>query len=327
MMGRGMMGPGMMGQGPMADMRTDMDVFHYLLENHAKIRRSVTPLENGVETLTESDDPKVAAKIQEHAVAMHRRIQEGRGLRFWDELFAAIFQKHADIKMSVSKTAHGVKVRETSTDLAVVALIRAHAKVVSGFVARGFEEAQQNHPVPTAASAAAQPREKSASPAAAPPAPKLDFPIIANHGGVVPRTSAAEPPRAGAKVVFDVTADAKPTEVNKGLERAARMINLYGAAGLKARDVKIILVLHGEATKSVLNDRSYQERFEVERNPNLPLIRELSKHGVEVLVCGQALGYKGYPDADLADGVSIAAAALTALTNKQAEGYAYVPVP
>ena len=44
---------------------------------------------------------------------------------------------------------------------------------------------------------------------------------------------AAEQPRKGAKAAFDVTADAKPGEVNKGLEQVARLLNLYGAAGLK----------------------------------------------------------------------------------------------
>ena len=46
---------------------------------------------------------------------------------------------------------------------------------------------------------------------------------------------AAEQPRKGAKAVFDITADAKPGEVNQGLERVARLLNLYGAAGLTAQ--------------------------------------------------------------------------------------------
>ena len=156
---------------------------------------------------------------------------------------------------------------------------------------------------------------------------ELIFPIIANYGGVLPRPRAVEQPRAGAKVVFDTTADAKPADVNKGLDRVARLLNLYGAAGLKAQDVKITIVLHGEATKSVLNDTDYKARFQVDENPNLPLIRELQKAGVEVLVCGQALNYKGFPDSEVADGISIAAAALTVVINKQTDGYAYIPVP
>ena len=55
------------------------------------------------------------------------------------------------------------------------------------------------------------------------------------------------------------------------------MLNLYGSAGRKASDVKIALVLHGEATKSVLADFSYKARFGAEKNPNLAVIGELRK--------------------------------------------------
>jgi ubiquinone/menaquinone biosynthesis C-methylase UbiE/intracellular sulfur oxidation DsrE/DsrF family protein len=300
-----------MGRGPGPEMRADQDVFHFLLDHHAEIRRSVKRLDNGVETLTESDNKDVAAKIQEHVASMHGRVKEGRGLRFWDELFVAIFKKYDQIQMTVEKTEKGVKVVETSDDKAVVLLIQTHADVVSQFVAHGFDEAHKNHPVP----------------AAAPRAAKLEFPIIPKQGGVLPRPKAVEQPRAGAKVVFDDTADAKPADVNKGLDRAARLLNLYGVAGLTAQDVKITIVLHGEATKSALNDAAYKARFQIEQNPNLPLIRELQKAGVEVLVCGQALNYKGFPDDEVSDGVPIAAAALTVVVNKQADGYSYVPVP
>jgi ubiquinone/menaquinone biosynthesis C-methylase UbiE len=149
--GRGR-GPGFgRGRGPGAAMGADQDVFHYLLGHHADIRRTVKTLKNGVVTLTESDQPEIAKKIQEHVAAMHKRIQEGRGLRYWDDLFAAIFRRHASIKMSVENTDKGVRVKETSDNPTVVALIQAHANVVSQFVARGFEEAHVNHRVPPAA--------------------------------------------------------------------------------------------------------------------------------------------------------------------------------
>jgi len=151
-----------MGRGPGPEMRADQDVFHFLLEHHSEVRRKVKRLDNGVETLTESDNKQVAIKIQEHVASMHQRIKDGRGLRFWDELFVAIFQKHAGIRMTVEKTEKGVRVQETSEDRAVVALIQAHAEVVSQFVAKGFDEAHKNHAVP----------------AAAPAAPKSELPII-----------------------------------------------------------------------------------------------------------------------------------------------------
>ena len=225
--------PGRRG-GPPADIRADQEVFHYLLANHDKIQRTVTKTEKGVETLTESDSPEVAAKIQEHVSAMHRRVVEGRGLRFWDELFSAVFKHHKSIQMDYTKTEKGVKVVETSDDPLVIGLIQAHADVVSLFVDSGFDEAEKNHPVPKTTKAT----EK-----------KLVFPIVEGVGGVLPRPNAAEQPRAGAKVVFDVTNDTKSADINKGLDRVARLLNLYGSFGLKASDVKISLVLHGESTK------------------------------------------------------------------------------
>jgi len=141
------------GRGPGAGVRADQQVFHYLLQHHQEIRRTVTQTDAGVETLTESDNPQVAAKIQEHVASMHRRVNEGRGLRYWDDLFAAIFAKHASITMEVVNTEKGVRVKETSDDATVVRLIQAHAGVVSLFVKSGFDEAHKNHPLPAAANA------------------------------------------------------------------------------------------------------------------------------------------------------------------------------
>lgn len=141
------------GRGPGPELRADQDVFHFLLRHRADIRRSVKQIEGGVETLTESDKPEVAAKIQEHVAVMHRRVTTGRGFRYWDELFAAIFEQHESIRMEVERTTKGVRVVETSNEPTVTALIRAHAQVVSNFVARGFDEAHKNHPIPVAGQA------------------------------------------------------------------------------------------------------------------------------------------------------------------------------
>jgi intracellular sulfur oxidation DsrE/DsrF family protein len=153
---------------------------------------------------------------------------------------------------------------------------------------------------------------------------ELVYPIISGHGGVVPLPKAAEQPKKGAKAVFDVAADAKPGDVNKGLEQIARLLNLYGAAGLKAGDVKIVAVLHGEADKAVLSDEAYLARFLVSANPNLRLIRDLKKAGVEVFVCGQSLHDLGYKAEEVAKEVLVADSAMLVLVNKQTDGYAYL---
>ncbi len=126
----------------------DHEVFQFLLSNHDKIKRTVKELHNGVETLTESDTPEIAAKIREHVEWMTSRIKTDSPIRMRDPLFAEIF-KHADkIKMQHQDTGKGVRVTETSDDPYVAKLIQAHAKVVSSFVEHGFAEAMKNHPVP-----------------------------------------------------------------------------------------------------------------------------------------------------------------------------------
>ena len=138
---------------------------------------------------------------------------------------------------------------------------------------------------------------------------------------------AVEQPKKRAKAVFDVTADARPGEVNKGLEQVARLLNLYGAAGLNAGDVQIAAVCHGAADTAVLSDAAYLARFKVAANPNLPLIRDLKKAGVEVFVCGQSLHELGFEAEEVAEEVAVADSAMLVLVNKQADGYAYIPAP
>jgi intracellular sulfur oxidation DsrE/DsrF family protein len=151
------------------------------------------------------------------------------------------------------------------------------------------------------------------------------YPVVPGHGGVVLLPRAAEQPRKGARAVFDITAGATPGAVNKGLEQVARLLNLYGAAGLTARDVQIAAVLHGEADQAVLSDAAYVARLNVAANPNLPLIRDLKKAGVEVFVCGQSLHELGFKAEEVADEVPVADSVMLVLVNKQADGYAYIP--
>ncbi|VTR97902.1 Uncharacterized protein OS=Planctomyces brasiliensis (strain ATCC 49424 / DSM 5305 / JCM 21570 / NBRC 103401 / IFAM 1448) GN=Plabr_2496 PE=4 SV=1 [Tuwongella immobilis] len=147
-MGKGKMGQGKMGKGNDPTFVADRDTFHYLLSNHDSIQRTVKLLKNGVETVTESDRPEVAKKIQEHVPAMYERLKSGNGVRYWDPLFAEAFKHGKKMKMEITRTEKGVKVVETSDQPDVVRIIQAHAEVVSRFVKHGFAEAEKEHPVP-----------------------------------------------------------------------------------------------------------------------------------------------------------------------------------
>jgi hypothetical protein len=138
-------GRGMMGDAAHA---ADMQLFHQLFEHRADITRQVIPREDGIETVTESKNPEVTRLLQTHVASMLARVKEGRPIHVRDPLFAELFRYADRIDARYELTAGGVRVVETSRDPYVVKLLRAHADVVSAFLANGPSEMMKNHPVP-----------------------------------------------------------------------------------------------------------------------------------------------------------------------------------
>lgn len=318
-------GPGAGGRGRGSDERheADHDVLHFLLDNHEKISRTVKRLENGVETLTESDDPAIARKIQEHVEWMQWRVEGPHPIRMRDPLFAELFRHTAQIKMSRVDTEKGVRVTETSDDPHVARLIQAHADVVSQFVAHGFAEAMKNHAVPGRSDVATGDTARKEEAAEA-----ITYinPAIARYGKVVALPEAAQQPRAGSRIIVDVTAGSDATQLNPAIEKVARYVNIYRGAGKAPADVELAVILHGEATLAVLNAEAYAAEFGTESNPNVDCLQELHEAGVSLFVCGQSLVGKGHRPEDVLVFVDTAVSALTALVNHQTDGYAYIPL-
>ena len=156
--------------------------------------------------------------------------------------------------------------------------------------------------------------------------PAFLYPLIKGYGGVVVQPDAAQSPRRDARIVFDIPAESKPGEVHRGIESVARYLNLNAQAGHASSDIKLALVLHGGATKCALSDEAYGRATQAETNPNLPLLRELQKHGVELFVCGQSLARNKFPKSDVAKELTIAVSAMTVNVNKQLDGYAYISI-
>ena len=129
-------GRGRMGMGGDTAMQADMQVFRELLNHREQITRTVTHRADGAESLTESADPSIAKLIQAHVSAMSARIDEKRPIHQRDPLFAEIFKHAGQIAMKVEPTTRGVRV------------IRAHADVISLFLANGHAEVMKNHAVP-----------------------------------------------------------------------------------------------------------------------------------------------------------------------------------
>jgi hypothetical protein len=155
--------------------------------------------------------------------------------------------------------------------------------------------------------------------------PQYQFPLIKSAGGMVPLPAAAEQPKAGAKIVLDITGDNKAGKVTKGVDRAGVIINLYAHAGLRPGQYQATVILHGKATRAALGHDAYAQQTGAEKNPNLQVFRELKAAGVEVFVCGQALAHQNIALEAVAEEVSVALSASTVLIDRQMNGYAYMP--
>ena len=144
--GRGMgMGPGSGHGGDASGHGADMMGIHFLFAHRNEIRRTVVQIPGGVRTTTESDDPAVAAQLQEHVRAMYAHLKDGRPINTRDPLFAALFENADKIDVKLEPAARGLTVTETSKDANVTKLIRRHAEVVGLFIANGMHEMMQSH--------------------------------------------------------------------------------------------------------------------------------------------------------------------------------------
>jgi len=123
------------------------------------------------------------------------------------------------------------------------------------------------------------------------------------------------------KAVIDVTGKPNSHETrNPLIETAARFLNMHAQSGVPAKQLKIALVVHGNASKDVISNHAYNKRYGKD-NPNAALVKALLKIDVPVIVCGQSATYHGIDTSDLIEGVQLSLSAMTALVRLQDEGY------
>ncbi|MCP9764667.1 DsrE family protein [Lacihabitans soyangensis] len=150
------------------------------------------------------------------------------------------------------------------------------------------------------------------------------FPEIDSFGGVFPIPEAEQlvDPNKKYKVVFDITSAPKnqTTEMNPGFESVARFINLHGLAGVKKENLEIAVVIHFQATPTVLSDESFLTEYK-EKNPNTEVINKLAENGVKFYVCGQSLRMRKLVDYKRNSNISVAHGAILALSHFQSLGY------
>jgi acylphosphatase len=117
-----------------------MDVIHKLIINHDLIKRSVTNLPDGIRTVTESDDARIAQFIKTHVASMGERVDAQRdpNLPIESQALHTIFRNKDKIKTTVETTEKGVIVIQISGDQETVAALQQHASEVSDLVRGGM---------------------------------------------------------------------------------------------------------------------------------------------------------------------------------------------
>jgi len=163
-----------------------------------------------------------------------------------------------------------------------------------------------------------------ATPPTAPPWPAPQAPVIPAADGYVVIPGAAVPPDRAQKyqAIFDATRAAdKPTELLPALNMAGSELNAFGVAGVPAANVRFVVAFHGAAIDGILDEAHYRAKFGVS-NPNLPVLEQFRKAGVELFVCGQNLAFGHIDPATLAKSVTVASDALIVLMTYENRGYA-----
>ena len=129
-------------------------------------------------------------------------------------------------------------------------------------------------------------------------------------------------PKGTYKALFDLTkGDAKSTAVNPGLDHIARTVNAFAAAGVPLSHLHFKVIIHGPATPIALSANAFESKYG-QPNPNLAVIEALKKAGVDVLVCGNALGDMEFTPAEVNPEIKVALSALSTLIIEQDHGYA-----
>ena len=153
---------------------------------------------------------------------------------------------------------------------------------------------------------------------------KPQSPVIPRASGYVPIPHAALMPQRGhvLRAIYDATRAAdKPTDLLPALDMAGSELNSLGGLGLPLQTARFAVVFHGAAIDGILDDAHYRAKYKV-ANPNLEVLAQLRKAGVELFVCGQNLAYDDLSPKAISPQVTIALDALIVLMAYQNNGYA-----
>ena len=97
------MNGGMMGSATAADMSTYMELF----DRHTELRRRLELVPGGVRTVTESDSPELAAKLQTHVASMYEHLQQGAEVSCMSASLPTLFRNAKHYRRTLTITLRG----------------------------------------------------------------------------------------------------------------------------------------------------------------------------------------------------------------------------
>ena len=165
-----------------------------------------------------------------------------------------------------------------------------------------------------------------AAPALARNWPEPSPPALAHAPGYVniPNVASPRDQHHVYKALFDANAGAPaPDKIVPVLSRVGLQINGLLLAKVPADHIRFAMIFHGPAADALLTDAAYQAKHHMP-NPNAPLVAELKRAGVHLLVCGQFLAGADIPRADLIPDAEVAEAATLVMIRFQNDGYAFI---
>lgn len=126
------------------------------------------------------------------------------------------------------------------------------------------------------------------------------------------------------KIVFQINrSEGDIHKPNLGLERVARVTNLYYAAGVPLDQLKFVVSINSDAVPAALSNDQFRKTYGVD-NPNLKLISELKKAGVQISICDQSVAFHNYQRDWIDPMVTHTISSGTTVATLQNSGYAFL---
>ncbi|MDF7661675.1 DsrE family protein [Erwiniaceae bacterium L1_54_6] len=160
------------------------------------------------------------------------------------------------------------------------------------------------------------------------PADFWSTPAIAGYGKIhfvnTPAFNPGSTPGLSNKIVFQINrSEGDIRQPNLGLERVARVTNLYYAAGVPLNQLNFVVSINSDAVPAALNNDQFRKAYGVD-NPNLKLISELEKAGVKVSICDQSVAFHQLEREWIDPMVTHTLSSGTTVATLQNEGYAFL---